>query len=142
MKTLTRRTFLAAAPATAVSLRPASALACAEPVETPEAQLERAVEALFAAMTRIHGEGCWIQRNDNSMIAVMEPVRPRIVEFQGPGKYEVEIGKLKPIMWVERAPELDRPSMGRCFRAIPQPADMPTRYYFEEELRTILIRKL
>ena len=142
MKTLTRRTFLSAAPASAVSLRSASALASAEPVETPEAQLERAVEALFAAMTRIHGEGCWIQRNGNSIIAVMEPVRPRIVEFQGPGKYEVEIGKTKPIMAITRAPDHDSPRFGRCFYAVPQPADLKRRYYFEDELRKILIRKI
>ena len=142
MKTLTRRTFLAGVPATAVSLRPASALASAEPVETPEAQLERAVEALFAAMTRIHGEGCRIDRNGTSMVSITAPHRPASFEFQGPGKYEVEIGGLRAVMWIKRAPDQDNKRFGRCFYAVPKPADLIRRYYFEDNLKAILVRKV
>lgn len=142
MKTLTRRTFLASAPASVAGLLPASAIASTAPADTPEQELEDAIAALQAAMARIHGEVCRIERSGNSMISIMAPHRPDSFEFEGSGKYEVEIGGLRAVMWIKRAPDHDSKRFGRCFYAVPKPADLIRRYYFEDDLKAVLIRKL
>lgn len=144
MTDTTRRAFLRAIPAVATtSLTPAAAIA-AQPVEATTAQedIDRAFEALAAAMKRFHGDGCIASRNENRILYVMEPVRPRIVEFQGPGRYEIEADGKQPLFYVERAPQFDHRIDGRCFKATPEVKRLGTRYYYEGYLRTILIRKL
>ncbi|MDO6963996.1 twin-arginine translocation signal domain-containing protein [Rhizobium alvei] len=118
---LNRRRFLAAAPAAAGALLPIPALAVTSPPETPQEELDRAVGALFAAMTRIHGEGVRIIRNGNSGICVMAPDRPELFNFTGAGLYEVQHEGGRPIWRMERAPEHDDPAgYGRAFWVTPQ----------------------
>lgn len=143
----TRRSFLGGITIAAVPTGAATAYALA-PVSpdrqiTPGERLEAAVVELQAAMTLIHGEGVQLIRNGDRCIAVMEPHKPRIVEFAGPGFYEVEHGKAAPIYYVERDPKFDSVKEGRCFKLTPRDAKhLGVHYNFEHHLRTVLIKKL
>lgn len=120
MKSLSRRTFLTAAPASAAALLPLPALAVTPPAETPDEELERTLGALVAAMTRIHGEGVRIVRNGNVGICVMEPDRPELFNFTGAGLYELRLDGVRRFWRVERAAMHDDPAgYGRAFWVAP-----------------------
>jgi hypothetical protein len=143
----TRRAFLKSAPlaAVAISLPAAGCInaAVAAPQETLEQEIDRLAEELHAAMKRLNGDGCLLVRNEYRCVAVCEPVRPRTVEFAGPGFYEVQISeKCRPIYHVERAPEFDFRTE-KCFRLTPRDAThLGIHYNFESHLRTVLVRKI
>ena len=148
MSDVTRRNFLSRAPAVAAALSvPAAAFAIehVQPQElTPQEKLDQAFAALEAAMIEIHGEGVLSKRNGNRLLCVVEPERPRIVEFAGAGYYEVFVSNTRqPIYWVERSPEKDSATHGRCYRLTPRDAKhLGTHYSYEGFLKTVLIRKI
>lgn len=111
---------------------------------TAQARLEAATDELFAAMTEIHGPGVQLIRNKNHIVSVVEPYKPRIVEFAGPGFYEVELSDRKrPIYFVERAASKDSLISGRRFKLTPRDAKHLGVYFmFENDLKRALIRKI
>ncbi|MDQ0558711.1 hypothetical protein QO004_000486 [Rhizobium mesoamericanum] len=111
---------------------------------TPEEQLAAAVDAMEAAMIAVHGQGVRIIRNENHIVSFLEPEKPRIVEWQGDGDYEVELDdKRRPFFRVTRFPPFDCFKQGRCYRLEPTAAkQLGIRYMFEGELQRALIRKI
>lgn len=114
------------------------------PSLTPEEQLAAATAAMESAMIAIHGEGVRILRNGNHIISFLEPEKPRIVEWQGDGEYEVELTKkLQPIFRIGRFPAFDDYNDGRCYRLEPRDAKhLGIRYLHEAELQRVIIRKI
>jgi hypothetical protein len=110
-------------------------------VLTPEQEVDRLVLELHVAMRQVHGKCRLIRCEDSATITFCPPPRPRTVEFAGAGRYEVDDCGIRPLMWVERAPQFDSLTDGRCFKAVPEPRQLKTRYYYEVHLRTILVRK-
>lgn len=107
-------------------------------------RIEAATDELLAAMTDLHGEGCQLIRNGNHIVSVLEPHKPRIVEYAGEGLYEVERSKTaRPIYYVERSPLNDSASLGRYFKLTPEYAkSLGAHFMFEGDLRLALIRKI
>ena len=75
---------------------------------------------------------------------MVEPYKPRIVEFAGPGHYEVEISESRrPIYFVERAASHDSVALGLCFKLTPRDAKhLGVHFMFENDLKRALIRKI
>jgi hypothetical protein len=146
MRLINRRNFLKQAPSVAaVVAAPPSLLAAEAPtpsIETPQQVIDRLVIELHLAMRQAHGACDLVRSEDSSMIAFCPPPRPRTVEFAGAGRYEVDDRGIRPIMFIERAPQYDHPRDGRCFKAVPEPSQLKTRFYYEGHLRTILVRKI
>ena len=146
---LSRRTFLQRAPIAAAAIATPVTIAVAEvradPVEDSDMKCMRLARELFNAMKAHYGDGCTMVRNEDngSLLFVPPPPPPRIVEFAGAGWYEVEDGSRDrvEVMWIEPTGHAD-PKMGRCFKASPKNADLHTRYYFEDWLRTIIVHKI
>lgn len=150
---LSRRTFLQRAPIAAAAIATPVTIAVvevrAEPIEHSDMKCMRLARELFNAMKAHYGPGCSMVRNETngSILFVPPPPPSRIVEFAGPGWYEVE----------SRGPELPTREMfieishrhaatskdGRWFRAAAK--DMGSEgpvYYQESWLRQIIVRKL
>jgi len=111
---------------------------------TAQARIDAATDELFAAMEQLHGPGVQLIRNANHIVSVVEPYKPRIVEFAGPGHYEVEMSNRKrPIYFVERAAPRDNLNLGKCYRLTPRDAKhLGVRFMFENDLKRALIRKI
>ncbi len=117
----------------------------ADPILTPEAQLEAAVAALEEAMVAIHGDdSVRVVRDGNNFISVIKRPKPYIREWQGAGYYEVKIAwNLAPIFHVVHFSAFDDFKDGRCFRLAPRDADeVGIRYMYERDLQRALVRKL
>jgi hypothetical protein len=143
MKT-TRRSFLGGVAVASLPVAASASAIVAVPEITPQQQLDSAVEVLEAAMVAVHGEGVQLIRNGNALITFLEPFKPRIVEWQGKGFYEVEFtAKIRPIFLVERRADCDCIKLGRCFKLTPRDAKhLGVRYMFEPDLRLALVRKI
>ncbi|KQW62671.1 MULTISPECIES: hypothetical protein [unclassified Ensifer] len=115
------------------------------PQPTPKEQLEVAVAAMEAAMVAVHGQGVRIIRNENHIISFLEPEKPRIVQFQGDGDYEINLSdRHRPIHNVVRFSHFDCGQGGRCFRLKPTHSSKKkdVYYMFERDLELVLIRKV
>jgi hypothetical protein len=152
MSAISRRSFLKQAPIAAVvagtPITMAVAEIRAEPSEDSDMRCMRLARELFNAMKAHYGDGCKMIRNeDNGAVFFLPPPPPvRIVEFSGPGWYEVEAkGKELPTeeMWIEVDAKFPpHPTRGRFFKAR---SGEKRRYHchFEEAwLRQIIIRKI
>lgn len=111
---------------------------------TAQARIDAATDELFAAMEELHGPGVQLIRNKNHIVSVVEPYKPRTVEFAGPGFYEVEISESRrPIYFVERAALHDSLALGPCFKLTPRDAKhLGVHFMFENDLKRALIRKV
>jgi hypothetical protein len=111
---------------------------------TAQARIDAATDELFAAMEQLHGPGVQLIRNKNHIVSVVEPYKPRIVEFSGPGYYEVEVTeKKRPIYYVERSASNDSLTMGKSYRLTPRDAKhLGVHFMFENDLKRALIRKI
>lgn len=149
MLTSSRLSFLGGMAIAAVPTGVATAYALA-PISldkriSPGERLEAAVLELEAAMIAIHGEGVRVIRETNKSLRFLEPFRPRIVEYAGAGRYEVEVSPGNHIIYaIDRDPKRrDDPVEGRCFRCVPETGrPRQTVFMFEDYLRTVLIRRI
>lgn len=149
---MNRRSFLkgavvaASTPAVAVAASaPFIQAAALAPQPTPQAQLEAAVAIMEAAMIAVHGEGVRIIRNENHIVSFLEPEKPRIVQFQGDGDYEIHLSDShRPIHNVVRFSRFDCVRGGRCFQLRPTHSSKKKDicYMFERDLERVLIRKV
>jgi hypothetical protein len=133
----TRRTFMLAAPVAAFPATAITGAAEAATTITPEARLERAITEMVAAMTLMHGQECGVYRNEERAIVFFHN---RVVAFQGDGVYEIELGKARPVVMVERWPSIDHATDGKGFKITPK-AGNPW-YTHEHYLKYMLTEKL
>lgn len=150
MPTFTRRKalgFLAAIATPTAAVASAAPLLRKEPAApslTPQEQLEAAIAAMEAAMIAVHGEGVRVYRDDNDMVSFLKPKKPRIVEWQGDGVYEIKLADGKqPMFRIVRSSAHDHFTDGRCFKLEPVYAkSLGVRYMYERDLQRVLIRKI
>lgn len=150
MTNLSRRSFLRQAPVAAVVVSTPIAVYANEKfslAETPEDEISRLSDELFAKMQALHGEGCKLIRGERGALFFLPPPEPvRIVEFSGPGWYEVEAkGKDLPTaeMWIEVDPKFPpHPTRGRFFKAKSKEKRGYHCHFEESWLRTIIVRKI
>ena len=152
MSPISRRSFLKQAPVAAAIIGAPATIAIAEtrtpPVEDSDMKCMRLGRELFNAMTAHYGDGCQMIRNEDSGILIFMPPPPpvRIIEFSGPGLYELEArGKDLPHdeLWIEldeRFPAT--PARGRVFKATIKEGGEYHCHFDENWLRQIIIRKI
>ena len=149
---LSRRDFLKRTPAAAVAVATPTAMLAAPVLaaeaETPAAEISRLLRELLSKVkTREGGEWNLVHsENDGSISIVRAPPPPRIVEFAGPGWYEVECyGPTLPTEELHVEVCLKHPAdkvEGRWFVARTNDPMQPRRHYQESWLRKILVRKI
>lgn len=148
----TRRAFLKSAPLGAVAIcSPAVAAVAeirAEPVEDGDMKCMRLARELFNAMKAHYGTDCQMVRNETTgaVMFLPPPPPPRIIEYSGPGWYELEArGVDLPTeeFWVELDTKVPpHPKEGRWFVATPRDASERRRYHLESWLRQIIVKKI
>ncbi|MBX9455882.1 MAG: hypothetical protein KL863_07555 [Rhizobium sp.] len=119
-----------------------------KPVEDSDMKCMRIARELFNAMKAHYGAGCEMLRNEDSGILIFLPPPPpiRIVEFAGPGWYELEV-RGSGLPTEELFIEVDRkvpphPKEGRWFVATSKDPMQRKRYFQESWLRQIIVRKI
>lgn len=153
MSILSRRSFLTQAPVAAVVASAPVTMATAEnfsavPVEDSDMRCMRLARELYDAMKMHYGVGCQMIRSEDSGILIFMPPPPpvRVVEFSGPGLYEVEAkGKDLPTeeLWIDldqRFPAT--PERGRIFKATTKQGRRYHCHFDENWLQQIIVRKI